>query len=147
MREREEIIRLWFDMWLRGEDFGIQDIFAPEVVYTESWGPVYRGADAVVHWFREWNTRGRALVWDIHRFFHTGDQTAVSWYFQCQMSGEEPTGFEGVSIVAWTEDGKISALTEYCCEPEQYDPYAGRNEPVFDNKGKELYKKFAGGLS
>ena len=53
MDTREEIIRLWLDMWLRQEDFGIRDIFAPDAVYTESWGPVYRGADAVRHWFRE----------------------------------------------------------------------------------------------
>ena len=145
MNEREETIRLWFDMWLRGEDFGIRDIFAPEAVYTESWGPVYHGADVIGHWFREWLTRGRVLVWNIHRFFHAGDQTAITWFFQCQMGSGEPTGFEGVSVVRWTEDGKIASLTEYCCEPNQYDPYADGPEPVFTDTGRELYKKFEGG--
>lgn len=147
MNEREETIRLWFDMWLRGEDFGIRDIFAREAVYTESWGPVYRGPEAIGHWFREWLTRGRVLVWTIHRFFHAGDQTAVTWFFQCRMGNEEPAGFEGVSVVRWTEDGKIAGLTEYCCEPDQYDPYAGGPAPVFDDKGRALYKKFEGGVS
>ena len=141
MNTREETIRLWFDMWLRGEDFGIRDIFQEDAVYTESWGPVYHGAEAIGHWFREW--RGRVLTWDIHRFFHAGDQTAVTWFFRCQMGDEEPTGFEGVSVVQWTEEGKILRLTEYCCEPDQYDPYAGGPKPVFD--GKERYKKFEGG--
>jgi len=145
MSEREETIRLWFDMWLRREDFGISDIFTADAVYTESWGPVYQGVEKIGYWFREWLTRGSVLVWDIHRFFHAGDQTAVTWFFQCRMGDEEPTGFEGVSVVRWTEGGKIAALTEYCCEPEQYDPYAESGEPVFDDKGRDLYKNFAGG--
>lgn len=147
MDRREETIRLWFDMWLRGEDFGIRDIFTEDAAYTESWGPAYRGSAAIGHWFREWNTRGRVLVWDIHRFFHSGDQTAVTWFFQCQMGKEPPTGFEGVSVARWTEGGKISSLVEYCCEPEQYDPYRNGPDPVFNSKGQASYEKFAGSTS
>lgn len=33
MREREEIIRLWFDMWLTQQDLGIDDVFAENVIY------------------------------------------------------------------------------------------------------------------
>ena len=29
MEQREEKVRLWFDMWLRGRDLGISRIFAP----------------------------------------------------------------------------------------------------------------------
>lgn len=145
MDEREEIIRRWFAMWLRREDLGVREIFAEGAVYTESWGPVYRGAEEIACWFAEWLTRGRVLAWEIHRFFHAGDQTAVTWYFQCQMGEDKPAGFEGVSVVRWTEDGKIAGLTEYCCEPEQYDPYAGGPEPVFEPKGRTLYEQFAGG--
>jgi hypothetical protein len=39
MNEREKIIRLWFDMWLYQKDMGIDDIFAEDVLYTESWCP------------------------------------------------------------------------------------------------------------
>lgn len=38
MRNREDIIRLWFDMWIKKQDLGIKDIFANDIVYTESWG-------------------------------------------------------------------------------------------------------------
>lgn len=142
--KREEVIRLWLDMWLRREDFGIRDIFSEDAVYTESWGPVYRGAEEIARWFREWLTRGRVLDWDIHRFFHAGDQTAATWFFRCQMGDGAPTGFEGVSVVRWTEEGKIACLTEYCCEPDQYDPYRNGPEPAFEDKGRELYRKFGG---
>ena len=99
MDTREEIIRLWFDMWLRQEDFGIRDIFAPDAVYTESWGPVYRGVDAVRHWFHEWNSRGRVLAWDVGRLFHSGDQSAVTWTFRYRMGEQPAAGFDGVSEI------------------------------------------------
>ena len=37
MNEREKIIRLWFDMWIKKADLGIDNIFTDDVVYTESW--------------------------------------------------------------------------------------------------------------
>ena len=33
MKEREQIIRRWFDMWLLGEDSGISDLFTEDTVY------------------------------------------------------------------------------------------------------------------
>lgn len=65
MNERERIIRLWFDMWLKQQDLGIDDIFTEDVVYTESWSPKYQDRKTVKHWFNEWNTRGKVLIWDI----------------------------------------------------------------------------------
>ena len=52
MNEREKIIRLWFDMWLYQKDMGIDDIFAEDVLYTESWCPQYSNRKTVKHWFR-----------------------------------------------------------------------------------------------
>ena len=35
MNKREEIIYLWFDMWIEQQDVGIDDIFTEDVIYTE----------------------------------------------------------------------------------------------------------------
>ncbi len=52
MEERERLIRLWFDMWLRKTDLGITELFAKDAVYTESWGPQYnRGPQNAVPCF------------------------------------------------------------------------------------------------
>ena len=77
MNEREKIIRLWFDMWIKKADLGIDNIFTDDVVYTESWSPKYENRKTVKHWFDEWNTRGSVLVWEIKQFFHQGNQTSV----------------------------------------------------------------------
>lgn len=121
MEERERRFRLWCEMWLKQEDLGIRDIFAEDVVYTESWGPKYPDRATVEHWFNEWNTRGKVLAWDIKQFFHKGDQTVVEWYFKSQT--ETTDHFDGVTIIQWTQDNKIQTLKEFCCNLEQYNPY------------------------
>ena len=63
MNEREKIIRLWFDMWLKQQDLGMDKIFTEDVVYTESWCPKYENLKTVKHWFNEWNTRGKVEVY------------------------------------------------------------------------------------
>lgn len=53
MEKREEVIKLWFDMWLQKADLGILDIFADNALYVESWGPEYKGSEKIKHWFDE----------------------------------------------------------------------------------------------
>ena len=65
MDKREQMIRLWFSMWLEKKDLGMDDIFAENVVYTESWGPCYSNRETVKHWFQEWNMRGSVIAWEI----------------------------------------------------------------------------------
>ena len=115
MNEREKTIRLWFDMWLNQQDMGIDDIFTEDVIYTESWSPQYNNRKTVKHWFQEWNTRGKVVIWEIKQFFHKGDQTIVEWYFKNEMNNGSIEEFDGISLVEWTEDNKIKALKEFGC--------------------------------
>ena len=112
-QSRERTIRLWFDMWLRAEDLGIEGIFAPDCIYVESWGPRYQGRDKVALWFREWNTRGRVVRWDIRQFFHKGDQTVVEWSFRNEMKDGRVEEFDGLSLVRWDGEGRIAFLQEF----------------------------------
>ena len=130
-QEKEKALRRWFAMWLKGKDTGISRLFAPQAVYTESWGPQYRGADKIKHWFDEWNTRGKVLQWDIKQFFHQGSQTAVQWYFKNRLQNGQSEEFEGISLIVWNKRGQILSLTEYGCNIHRYDPYQNGSVPVF----------------
>jgi len=123
MENREKIICLWFDMWLKKQDLGIADIFTNDAVYIESWGPEYKGTEKIKHWFTEWNTLGNVLAWDIKQFFHKGNQTIVEWYFKNTMNNGQVEAFDGVSIIEWTKYGKIRFLKEFGCSINNYDPY------------------------
>lgn len=131
MNDREKIIRLWFDMWLQQEDLGIDEIFTDDVIYIESWGPKYENRATVKHWFKEWNTRGKVLVWDIKQFLHKENQTIVEWYFKNKMDGGRIEEFDGISLVGWTMDNKIRFLKEFGCNLNNYNPYQNSDTPQF----------------
>lgn len=130
-RQRESKIRQWFSMWLCKQDTGIEELFAPDAVYIESWGPEYYGSVKIKLWFDEWNSRGTVERWDIRQYFHKGDQTVVEWAFRCVMVDGTIQSFDGLSLIRWNEAGQICFLQEFGCNENRYDPYAQGNTPVF----------------
>ena len=130
-KQREAKIRQWFSMWLDKQDTGIADLFAPDAVYIESWGPEYHGSGKIKLWFDEWNSRGGVQRWDIRQYFHKGDQTVVEWSFRCVMTDGVIQSFEGISLIRWNEAGRICFLQEFGCNETRYDPYAQGKIPVF----------------
>lgn len=130
-KQRESKIRQWFSMWLDRQDTGIEELFAPDAVYIESWGPEYYGSGKIKLWFDEWNSRGTVERWNIRQYFHKGDQTVVEWVFRCTMTDGTIQSFDGLSLIRWNEAGQICFLQEFGCNENRYDPYAQGNTPVF----------------
>ena len=116
MEQREAAICQWFDMWLTKRDTGIRDLFAPDAVYIESWGPEYHGADKIAWWFTEWNRRGTVERWDIRQFFHKGDQTVVEWTFANRMDD----GRREPDLAAYTDSPPILSLSLFQWRWQQY---------------------------
>ena len=139
MHEREKLISLWFDMWIKQKDYGINKIFAEDVIYTESWGPKYENIETVKHWFDEWNTRGKVIVWKINQFFHKENQTIVEWYFKNEMNNGVIEEFDGISLIEWTRDNKIKSLKEFGCNINNYNPYENSDETKFRNENINLF--------
>lgn len=131
MNQREKRIRLWFDMWLKKEDLGISDLFSEEAVYIESWGPEYHGVSKIKHWFKEWNTRGTVIQWDIKQYFHSENQTVAEWYFKNKMNDGNMEAFDGITLIRWSQDNKIDFLKEFGCNIHRYDPYQNSGSPCF----------------
>ena len=130
-KQRESKIRQWFSMWLDRQDTGIEELFAPDAVYIESWGPEYYGSGKIKLWFDEWNSRGTVERWNIRQYFRKGDQTVVEWVFRCTMTDGTIQSFDGLSLIRWNEAGQICFLQEFGCNENRYDPYAQGNTPVF----------------
>ena len=104
------------------------------MIYTESWSPQYNNRKTVKHWFQEWNTRGKVVVWEIKQFFHKGDQTIVEWYFKNEMNNGSIEEFDGISLVEWTEDNRIKSLKEFGCNRNTYNPYQEGDTPQFKSQ-------------
>ena len=129
--QRETQVRRWFSMWLCKQDTGLEELFAPDAVYIESWGPEYHGSGKIKLWFDEWNTRGTVERWDIRQYFHKGDQTVVEWAFRCAMTDGTVQSFDGLSLIRWNEAGQICFLQEFGCNTNTYDPYEKGPVPQF----------------
>lgn len=123
MDKREALIHRWFRMWLEQNSRGIEEIFEPDALYIESYGPEYHGLTEIESWFRDWNQTGKVFVWDIHGFFHTQTQTAVSWYFKNRNAGGGTDEFDGMTLVDWSSAGKMIRLQEFGCNRNRYAPY------------------------
>lgn len=134
MDKREKMIKLWFEMWLQKKDLGIADIFSDDAVYTESWGPEYKGVQKIRMWFDEWNIRGTVLTWEIKQFFHKDNQTIVEWYFKNTVNEEKIEEFDGMSLIVWNEQNKIISLKEFGCNINNYDPYQNGSAPQFQEE-------------
>lgn len=130
-KQRETKIRQWFSMWLDKQDTGIEELFTPDAVYVESWGPEYHSIGKIKLWFDEWNSRGTVERWDIRQYFHKGDQTVVEWVFRCAMTDGTVQSFDGLSLIRWNGVGQICFLQEFGCNENRYDPYAQGETPVF----------------
>ena len=57
----EEIIRNYFSCWLNKDEKPLTDIFADNIIYSECYGPEYRGIRQIQQWFYDWNQKGRCV--------------------------------------------------------------------------------------
>ncbi|WP_026886358.1 nuclear transport factor 2 family protein [Clostridium beijerinckii] len=122
MNIREQIIEKYFKSWLDNNCSVLKDVFDLNVTYSECYGPEYHGIDTVTTWFKEWNKRGKVLVWDIKQFIHQGNISVVEWYFKCRYDGEIEE-FDGVSLIEFDGDNYIVSLKEFQSKIPHYYPY------------------------
>jgi len=123
--KNRDIIEVYFSAWLSKDPTMLSSVFADDVVYSECYGPEYRGLNQILRWFADWNRRGTVLRWDIKNMIEAGNIVCVEWYFLCEYDGNAD-GFDGVSWVEFDEQGKISALREFQSKAEHCFPYGQR---------------------
>lgn len=119
---REAAVADYFAAWTKKDGRCLPRIFAQGAVYSECYGPVYRGLAQIERWFREWNEDGAVETWTIKTILHQGDRMAVEWYFRCRFRGKTEA-FDGVSLIAWDRNGKIRSLQEFQSKAKHVYPY------------------------
>ena len=129
MLRHENVVREWFRAWLDRDDSCIGRIFAPDALYVESHGPVYRGPEQIRRWFLDWNERGRVMEWRIRSMWHDGYKTVADWHFAWEYDGQA-SACDGVTLIDWDEEGRIHRLREYAASEEHHFPYADAPKPA-----------------
>lgn len=93
----EDVIRKYFQCWLDKDINDVKEIFSDDIIYSECYGPVYKGIGQIVRWFEDWNRKGTVLQWDIQRVIISGNTAIVEWYLKCDYEGNVAC-FDGVTI-------------------------------------------------
>lgn len=122
MIKREQIIKNYFESWIHKSSELLDQIFDPNIIYTECYGPEYHGLDTIKRWFDDWNTRGTVLSWKIKQYIHQGNLTVVEWYFKCEYESELGE-FDGVSLVGFNPENLIVNIKEFQSKIPHYYPY------------------------
>ncbi|MGB4661096.1 MAG: nuclear transport factor 2 family protein [Mobilitalea sp.] len=122
MEERKQIIRDYFDAWIRNDASKLNSYFNSKIRYTECYGPEYHGIEQILRWFSDWHLKGNVLEWQIKEIIKDANNFVVEWYFQCEYEGNI-AGFDGVSIIIFNDKNEIISVKEFQSKTEHSYPY------------------------
>lgn len=100
----------------------IKRLFSNSIIYSECYGPEYRGIEEVLKWFTDWNEKGRVLIWNIKDMIIKDSMASVEWYFKCDYEGVVYE-FDGVSLIEFDGSGLITSIKEFQSKLPHYYPY------------------------
>lgn len=58
---KKQIIRDYFQAWLKPNIEVIKSIFDKNATYSECYGPIYRNKKEIIYWFEKWNKQGKVM--------------------------------------------------------------------------------------
>lgn len=120
--DREAVLSIYFQAWVDKNPRPLERVFAPDVIYSECFGPVYVGLEQIRQWFADWNRNGAVREWHIQKFVHQDAVTVAEWFFRCIYKGCSDA-FSGVSWVEFNEREQIRLLKEFQSKAEHVYPY------------------------
>ncbi len=120
--KKVDIIRLYFRSWIEQNRNNYDEIFEENAIYIECYGPEYHGLIQIKKWFDDWNKNGKVPEWSIKQIIAEDNIAVVEWYFECSYNNEI-SGFNGCSIVEFSNSNRIKSLKEFQSKAEHDYPY------------------------
>ena len=124
LRQREEKIKVWFEMWVGDDITPMEAIFTDDVQYTECWGFEYFGKKEIGKWFDDWHKNNVMEAFYAKQFIHAEDKTIVTFRMEALAKNGTPRWMDGVYIIEWDDSDKIKSLDEYAENYRKTRPYA-----------------------
>lgn len=120
---KKQIIRAYFQAWLKPNIEVIKSIFDKNATYSECYGPIYRNKKEIISWFEKWNKQGKVIAWPIEKILINENTCIVEWHFKCNYQ-KKISEFDGVSIIDFNDQNKIISVKEYQSKSQHYYPYS-----------------------
>lgn len=118
---KKQIIRDYFQAWLKPNIEVIKSIFDKNATYSECYGPIYRNKKEIISWFEKWNKQGKVIAWPIEKILINENTCIVEWHFKCNYQ-KKISEFDGVSIIDFNDQNKIISVKEYQSKSQHYYP-------------------------
>ena len=80
---KKQIIRDYFQAWLKPNIEVIKSIFDKNATYSECYRPIYRNKKEIISWFEKWNKQGKVIAWPIEKILINENTCIVEWHFKC----------------------------------------------------------------
>jgi N-acetylglutamate synthase-like GNAT family acetyltransferase len=121
--EAKKLLTSFIDSWLNNDKTLFLSCLSDDIIYSESYGPIYRSKSSCEQWFTDWNKKNKVIKWEINYFsFDEGNsKLAVEWFFECNYQGEVHS-FNGTSFIT-IHNGLFTSINEYKTESNHYYPY------------------------
>lgn len=120
---KKQIIRDYFQAWLKPNIEVIKSIFDKNATYSECYGHIYRNKKEIISWFEKWNKQGKVIAWPIEKILINENTCIVEWHFKCNYQ-KKISEFDGVSIIDFNDQNKIISVKEYQSKSQHYYPYS-----------------------
>jgi hypothetical protein len=120
---KKQIIRDYFQSWLKPNIEVIKSIFDENATYSECYGPIYRNKKEIIYWFEKWNKQGKVIAWPIEKILINENTCIVEWHFKCNYQ-KKISEFYGISIIDFNDQNKIISVKEYQSKSQHYYPYS-----------------------
>ena len=120
---KKQIIRDYFQAWLKPNIEVIKSIFDKNATYSECYGPIYRNKKEIISWFEKWDKQGKVIAWPIEKILINENTCIVEWHFKCNYQ-KKISEFDGVSIIDFNDQNKIISVKEYQSKSQHYYPYS-----------------------
>lgn len=118
---KEQIIRDYFDSWVKKDFSKLDQWFEQDMFYRECYGPTYQGLAELKAYIKVAAQKQTVLKWTIFKIEQTtSGQFVVTWFFQARE--EKEYCFDGVSLIDFS-GLKIKRVVEYSTEHKTYRPY------------------------
>ncbi|MFI3228325.1 MAG: nuclear transport factor 2 family protein [Clostridia bacterium] len=109
-------------MWVARDFSNLHDIFDENIYYSECYGPEYFDLNEIYLWIDDMLKKQIVLEWTIKRIIHADEVSVVEWFFK-EQQGDVVHRFDGVSLIEFTPDHKISVIKEFESKSEHIAPY------------------------
>lgn len=128
--EAKVLLDKFIASWIEQDIITFLDLLSDDIVYSESYGPIYSNKSECEKWFKHWNKDSKVLQWIIKRFIFDQINNVIifEWFFECNYKGTV-SGFDGSSFMV-IQNAKIVSVNEYKTESEHYFPFKTENNEI-----------------